>query len=45
MRIDIAIERGSDPHERVKDYSRETGLRMDHAYAELVEKGLDAEDE
>ncbi|WP_267903147.1 hypothetical protein [Natronococcus pandeyae] len=44
MRVDIAIERGSPLHERVKDYSRETGLRMDHAYAELVEHGLDAEE-
>jgi len=45
MRVDIAIERGSELHERVKEYSRETGLRMDHAYAALVEKGLDATDE
>ncbi len=44
MRVDIAIERGSDLHERVKEYSRETGLRMDHAYAKLVEQGLDAEE-
>jgi len=27
MRVDIAIERGSDLHERVKEYSRENGLR------------------
>jgi len=45
MRVDIAIERGSDLHERVKDYSRENGLRMDFAYAELVEEGLDATEE
>lgn len=42
MRIDIAIERGSDLHEQVKEYSRENGLRMDFAYAELVENGLNA---
>lgn len=44
MRVDIAIGRGSDLHERVKKYSRENGLRMDYAYAELVEKGLNAEE-
>jgi len=43
MRVDIEIERGSDLHERVKQYSRENGLRMDYAYAKLVEKGLNAE--
>jgi len=42
MRVDIAIERGSDLHEQVKEYSRENGLRMDYAYAELIERGLDA---
>jgi hypothetical protein len=45
MRVDIAIERGSELHERVKEYSRENGLRMDFAYAELVETGLDVADE
>lgn len=45
MRVDIPIERGSDLHERVKEYSRENGLRMDFAYAELVEQGLDATEE
>jgi len=44
MRVDIAIERESDLHERVKEYSRENGLRMDFAYAELVEHGLNAEE-
>jgi len=44
MRVDIAIERGSPLHERVKEYSRENGLRMDFAYAELIEQGLDAEE-
>jgi len=44
MRVDIAIDRGSDLHERVKQYSRENGLRMDFAYAELIEQGLDAEE-
>ncbi|WP_265338729.1 hypothetical protein [Halalkalirubrum salinum] len=44
MRIDIAIERGSELHERVKEYSRENGLRMDYAYAKLVEQGLDADE-
>jgi len=45
MRVDIAVERGSDLHERVKKYSRENGLRMDFAYAELIEQGLDAAEE
>ena len=45
MRVDTPIERGSDLHERVKEYSRENGLRMDFAYAELVEQGLDATEE
>jgi len=45
MRVDIAIERGSDLHERVKKYSRENGLRMNFAYAELIEQGLDAAEE
>ncbi|WP_440763649.1 hypothetical protein [Natronorubrum sp. DTA7] len=44
MRVDIAIKRGSDLHEQVKEYSRENGLRMDFAYAELIEQGLDAEE-
>ena len=44
MRVDITIERGSDLHERVKEYSRENGLRMDFAYAKLVEKGLNADE-
>ncbi|MFB6140991.1 MAG: hypothetical protein ABEJ26_11220 [Halosimplex sp.] len=44
MRVDIAIDRGSDTHERVKEYSRENGLRMDFAYAELIEQGLNAEE-
>jgi hypothetical protein len=41
MRVDITIERGSDLHEQVKEYSRENGLRMDFAYAELIEHGPD----
>ncbi len=45
MRVDIAIDRGSDLHERVKEYSRENGLRMDFAYAELIEQGLDGAEE
>lgn len=45
MRVDIAIERGSNLHERVKEYSRENGLRMDFAYAELIERGLDTAEE
>jgi hypothetical protein len=45
MRVDIAIERSSDLHERVKEYSQENGLRMDFAYAELVEQGLNAAEE
>ncbi|MCD2205080.1 hypothetical protein [Halobacterium sp. KA-6] len=45
MRVDIAIDRGSDLHERVKEYSRENGLRMDFAYAELIEQGLNAAEE
>ena len=44
MRVDIAIERGSDLHERDKEYSRENGLRMDFAYAKLVEQGIDADE-
>ena len=44
MRVDIAIERGSNLHEQVKEYSRENGLRMDFAYAELVEQGLNADE-
>ena len=44
MRVDIAIERGSNLHERVKEYSQENGLRMDFAYAELVEQGLNADE-
>jgi len=44
MRVDIAIDRGSDLHERVKEYSRENGLRMDFAYAKLIEQGLNAEE-
>ncbi len=44
MRVDIAIERGSDLHEQVKEYSQENGLRMDFAYAELIEQGLNAEE-
>ena len=42
MRVDIAIERGSELHEQVKEYSRQNGLRMDFAYAELLDQGLDA---
>jgi len=45
MRVDIAIERRSDLHERVKEYSRENGLRMDFAYAELIEQGLNSVEE
>jgi hypothetical protein len=45
MRVDIAIDRGSDLHERVKEYSQENGLRMDFAYAKLVEEGLNAAEE
>ena len=44
MRVDIAIDRGSDLHEQVKEYSRENGLRMDFAYADLTKRGLDAEE-
>jgi hypothetical protein len=44
MRVDIAIERGSNLHERVEEYSQENGLRMDFAYAELVEQGLNADE-
>ena len=44
MRVDIAVERGSEFHERVKEYSRENGLRMDFAYAELVGQGPDADE-
>jgi hypothetical protein len=29
----------------VKEYSRENGLRMDFAYAELIEQGLNAAEE
>ena len=42
MRVHIAIERGSELHEQVKEYSRQNGLRMDFAYAELLDHGLDA---
>ncbi len=45
MRVDIAIERGSALHERVKEYARENGLRMDFAYAKLIEEGLAAAEE
>lgn len=44
MKVDIAIDRNSDLHERVKDYARDRGLRMPHAYAELVEEGLEKSD-
>ena len=45
MRVDIAIDRGSPLHERAKEYARENGLRMDFAYAELIEQGLDTTEE
>ncbi len=38
------MERGSDLHERVKDYARDNGIRHPRAYAELIEKGLDVSD-
>ncbi|WP_267900544.1 hypothetical protein [Halocatena pleomorpha] len=38
------MERGSDLHERVKDYARDNGIRHPRAYAELIEQGLDASD-
>ncbi|WP_170082606.1 hypothetical protein [Haloarcula rubripromontorii] len=44
MRTEIDIERGSDLHERVKEYARDNGIRHPRAYAELIEEGLDASD-
>ena len=44
MRTEIDIERGNDLHERVKQYARNNGIRHPRAYAELIEKGLDASD-
>lgn len=35
------MERGSDLHERVKDYARDNGIRHPRAYAELIEKGFE----
>lgn len=43
MRTEIAIDRGSDLHERVKDYARREGIRHPRAYAELIEQGLEAD--
>lgn len=43
MQPEIAIDRGSDLHERVKEYARERGIRHPRAYRELIEKGLEAE--
>lgn len=45
MRADIDIERGGDLHERVKEYADLQGVRYSRAYAELIERGLDAADE
>ena len=44
MRTEIDMGRGSDLHERVKEYARDNGIRHPRAYAELIEKGLDASD-
>jgi len=38
------MERGSDLHERVKEYARDNGIRHPRAYTELIEKGLEASD-
>lgn len=39
-RIDIDDE----THQRVEEYAHQKGLRMPRAYAELIVKGLDAEE-
>lgn len=41
MQPEIDIERGSDLHDRIKAYAKETGVRHPRAYRELIEKGLD----
>lgn len=43
MRIEVEMERNGELHDRVKAYAREQGLRQPHAYAELLEKGLNAD--
>lgn len=43
MRTKIALDSGSDVHQRAKQYAKEAGIRMPRAYAELVEKGLDTD--
>jgi hypothetical protein len=44
VKVDVDIERGSELHERVKKYARENGIRHPRAYRELIEKGLEADD-
>jgi hypothetical protein len=39
------MERGGRLHERVKEYARENGIRHPRAYRELIERGLDADDD
>lgn len=42
MRADIDMERGGELHERVKAYADKHSIRHSRAYAELLERGLDA---
>lgn len=45
MRPRIAIEPGSDFDRQVEDYAKAQGLRKPHAYAELIQCGLERTDE
>lgn len=40
MRLEVDLP--DDVRERANEYAREEGIRMPRAYAELIEKGLDA---
>ena len=41
MRVEIAMRRDGELHQRVKEYADENGLKHPRAYAELLEVGLD----
>ncbi len=42
MRIDADVD--TDTRERVREYAEREGLRMPRAYAELIRRGLDADE-
>lgn len=41
MQPEIDIERGSELHEKVKEYSQEQRVRHSRAYAELIEQAIE----